>query len=212
MSADKPMFTVYIVDDDPGVIKALERRLRVKGYDTLSFTSTDDFLRGHDAAVPGCVILDLSMPGMNGLELQQALTSQGSQRPVIFLTGNGDIPTSVRAMRAGAVDFLTKPVNDESFLGAIRRAEEQDRDTRQTRDETADTTSRLATLTPREHEVLTHVVAGRLNKQIAVDLGTAVQTIKVHRRRAMEKLGATSIVHLMRLLEKIDISKPSSGN
>lgn len=201
------MFTIFIVDDDPAVTRALERRLRVKGYKTQSFNSAKDFLRDHDAEIPGCAILDVSMPGLNGLELQQAMTSGDASRPIIFLTGKGDIPTSVRAMRAGAVDFLTKPVSDKNLLDALRRAEQQDRETRRTRDEITDIQTRLATLTPREREVLIHVAAGRLNKQIAAKLGTVVQTVKVHRSRAMEKLGARSIVHLMRLLEKIDITK-----
>ena len=133
------------------------------------------------------------MPGLDGLELQQALTAGGSHRPVIFITGKGDIPTSVRAMKAGAIDFLTKPVSDKDLLGAIARAEEQDTKSRQIDVELASIHAKIATLTPREREVLTHVVAGRLNKQIAGDLGTVEKTIKVHRGRMMEKLGVRTV-------------------
>jgi FixJ family two-component response regulator len=120
------MFTVFIVDDDAGVLEALARLLRARGYDIRCYASPREFLADHDATVPGCAVLDVAMPGLDGLALQQALTAGGAQRPVIFITGKGDIPTSVRAMRAGAVDFLTKPVNDRSLLAAIARAEEQD--------------------------------------------------------------------------------------
>jgi FixJ family two-component response regulator len=200
------MFTVFLVDDDPGVLKALSRLLRAKGYEVRPFTSPREFLAQHDADVPGCAVLDLAMPGLDGLALQRALTSGGSHRPVIFITGRGDIPTSVRAMRAGAVDFLTKPVSDRDLLGAIVRAEVQDAEMRRSRAELASIEARMVTLTPREREVLTHVVAGRLNKQIAGDLGTVEKTIKVHRSRMMEKLGVRTVADLVRLAEKAGIS------
>ena len=133
---DQP-FTIFIVDDDASVVKALSRQMRVQGYDVRSYTSPQEFLNGHDTAVPGCAVFDVSMPGLDGLELQQALTAGGSPRPVIFITGKGDIPLSVRAMRAGAVDFLTKPVSNADLLGAIARAEEQDIKSRQARAELA---------------------------------------------------------------------------
>src|SRR5262245_61904024 len=176
-------FTVFIVDDDPGVVKALSRRLRQKGYDIVAYTSPQEFLAQHDPVIPGCALLDVAMPALDGLELQQALTAGGSNRPVIFITGAGNIPTSVRAMRAGAIDFLTKPVADKDLLDAIGRAEQKDTEARRRQCELADINSRMATLTPREREVLTHVIAGRLNKQIAGDLGIVEQTIKVHRSR-----------------------------
>jgi len=200
------MFTVFLVDDDPGVLKALSRLLRTRGYEVRPFTSPREFLAQHDAAVPGCAVLDVAMPGLDGLALQQALTCGGSHRPVIFITGKGDIPTSVRAMRAGAVDFLTKPVSDRDLLGAIVRAEAQDAEARRSRAELASIEARMTTLTPREREVLTHVVAGRLNKQIAGDLGTVEKTIKVHRSRMMEKLGVRTVADLVRLAEKAGIS------
>jgi FixJ family two-component response regulator len=201
------MFTVFIVDDDAGVLKALSRLLRARGYDIRSYTSPQEFLAHHDATVPGCAVLDVSMPGLDGLELQQALTAGGSHRPVIFITGKGDIPTSVRAMKAGAIDFLTKPVNDKDLLGAIARAQEQDAQSRQTHADLSSIQAKITTLTPREREVLTHVVAGRLNKQIAGDLGTVEKTIKVHRSRVMEKLGVRTIADLVRLAEKAGISR-----
>jgi len=201
------MFTVFIVDDDPGVLKGLSRLLRATGHDILVYTSPQEFLTRHNAAVPGCAVLDVSLPGLDGLELQQALMAGGSHRPVIFLTGNGDIPTSVRAMRAGAIDFLTKPVSEKDLLGAIARAEEQDTKSRQVQAELASIQARIATLTAREHQVFEHVVAGRLNKQIAGDLGTVEKTIKVHRGRMMEKLGVRTVADLVRLAGKAGVSK-----
>jgi FixJ family two-component response regulator len=201
------MFTVFVVDDDVGVLNALSRLLRVRGYDVRSYTSPHAFLEDHDMSVPGCAVLDVAMPGLDGLALQQAITAEGSHRPVIFITGKGDIPTSVRAMKAGATDFLTKPVTDEDLLGAIARAVEQDSKVRQVEADLKVIRAKIATLTPREREVLTHVVAGRLNKQIAGDLGTAEKTIKVHRGRVMEKLGVRTIADLVRLAEKAGISR-----
>ena len=200
------MFTVFLVDDDAGVLKALSRLLRAKGYNIQSYTSPQEFLARHDATMAGCAVLDVSMPGLDGLELQQALAVEGSPRPVIFITGKGDIPTSVRAMKAGALDFLTKPVSEEDLLAAVGRAEEQDAKSRQDRADVASIQAKLATLTPREREVLTHVVAGRLNKQIAGDLGTVEKTIKVHRSRMLDKLGVRTIADLVRLAQKAGIS------
>jgi FixJ family two-component response regulator len=199
-------FTVFLVDDDTGVLKALSRLLRAKGYDVRPSSSAEEFLEGHDAALPGCAVFDVSMPGLDGLALQQVFTAGGKQRPIIFLTGKGDIQKSVRAMKAGAVDFLTKPVRDKDLLDAIARAKRQDAGTRQTSAEVAAIQAKIATLTPREREVLTHVIAGRLNKQIAGDLGTVEKTIKVHRGRMMEKLGVHTIVDLVRLAEKAGIA------
>ena len=201
------MFTVFIVDDDPGVLKGLSRLLRATGHDIRLYTSPQEFLTCHSATVPGCAVLDVALPGLDGLELQQALMAGGSHRPVIFLTGKGDIPTTVRAMRAGAVDFLTKPVSEKDLLGAIARAEEQDTKSRQAQAELASIQARIATLTAREREVFEHVVAGRLNKQIAGDLGTVEKTIKVHRGRMMEKLGVRTVADLVRMAGKAGVSK-----
>jgi FixJ family two-component response regulator len=200
------MFTVFIVDDDAGVLKALSRLLRAKGYDTRPFMSPQEFLDHHDTTVPGCAVLDVSMPDLDGLQLQQALTAGGTQRPVIFITGKGDITTSVRAMKAGAIDFLTKPVSERDLLDAIDRARQKDARNRQIQAELTLIQAKIATLTPREREVLAHVVAGRLNKQIAGDLGTVEKTIKVHRSRMMEKLGVRTVADLVRLAEKAGIS------
>jgi FixJ family two-component response regulator len=200
------MFTVFLVDDDSGVLKGLSRLLRAKGYDARPFTSAQDFLDRDDPGVPSCAVFDVSMPGLDGLALQNVLTDRGNQRPIIFLTGAGDIPTSVRAMKAGAIDFLTKPVRERDLLNAIARAEGVDCKNRQANAELAVINSKIATLTPREREVFSHVVAGRLNKQIAADLGTVEKTIKVHRGRMMAKLGVRTVADLVRLAGKAAVS------
>jgi FixJ family two-component response regulator len=199
-------FTVYLVDDDAGVRKGLSRLLRARGYDVQPYSSPQEFLQQHDPAAPGCAVLDVAMPGLDGLGLQQALTTGGSHRPVIFITGKGDVPTSVRAMKAGALDFLTKPIKEADLLEAVLRAKERDAEHRQISSELGSIQAKINTLTPREREVLVHVVAGRLNKQIAGDLGTVEKTIKVHRSRMMEKLGVRSVADLVRLSEKARIS------
>jgi len=199
-------FTIFLVDDDAGVLKALSRLLRTRGYEVRPFASPQAFLDGHDPALPGCAVFDVSMPGLDGLSLQDIFKAGGNERPVIFLTGKGDIPKSVRAIKAGAIDFLTKPVSDKDLLDAIARAEEIDAGARQMSADLTAIQARIATLTPREHEVLTHVIAGRLNKQIAGDLGTVEKTIKVHRGRMMAKLGVRSVADLVRLAEKAGIS------
>jgi FixJ family two-component response regulator len=199
------MFTVFLVDDEERVLKGLSRLLKANGYDVWPFTSAQEYLEQHDPAIPGCAVLDVSMPG-DGLALQQILAATDIQLPIIFLTGKGDIPTSVRAIRAGAIDFLTKPVRDKDLLDAIARAEIDDRKARQIGAELAAIKAKIATLTRREREVLSHVVAGQLNKQIAADLGTVEKTIKVHRGRMMEKLGVRSVADLVRLAEKAGIS------
>jgi len=201
-------FTVHLVDDDPGVLKALSRLLRAKGYEVKPYSSPQVFLEEHDVTVPGCAVLDVSMPGLDGLELQRALTAtNGFHRPVLFVTGKGDIPTSVRAMKAGAIDFLTKPVKDVDLFEAVSRAEARDAELRRLHSEMESIQAKVGTLTPREREVLTHVVAGRLNKQIAGDLGTVEKTIKVHRSRMMEKLGIRTVADLVRMAEKLNLTK-----
>lgn len=201
-----PIGTVFIVDDDASVRKALTRLLQMAGLPACAYPSPETFLEQHDAATPGCVVLDIAMPGLGGLDVQRALSASGCERPIVFLTGRGDIPTSVRAMKAGAVDFLTKPVNDQDLLAAVRAAIEIDRLTRQSEAERQAIRRRLACLTPREREVLERVVAGRLNKQIAADLGTVEKTIKVHRARVMEKMEARSLADLVRLSERVGIA------
>lgn len=202
-------FTAFLVDDDPGVLKALSRIIRTAGYESLSYSSPRDFLLGHDAAIPGCAILDLTMPDLDGLELQERMMRSGDDRPVIFMSGKGDVQASVRAMKAGAIDFLVKPVSRNDLLSAIARAEEQDTRMRQARSERQSISEKLARLTPRELEVLQHVIMGKLNKQIAAALGTVEKTIKVHRGRMMAKLGIRSVAELVRLAERADVTLQS---
>ena len=199
--------TVFIVDDDAAVLKSLTRLLRSARLNVLAFGSPSEFLAQHDPHAPGCLVLDLAMPGLNGLELQAALTAKGSIIPIIFLTGHGDIHASVQAMKRGALDFLTKPVNDDDLLKAVQAALEQDHRARQARAELDDILARLASLTPREREVLNHVVSGHLNKQTAADLGTVEKTIKVHRARVMEKMKVDSLADLVRLVERAGAGK-----
>ncbi len=198
-------FTVFIVDDDSAVLRALSRLLRAAAYQTQTFSSSREFLAKHEPSVPGCAIFDVALPDLDGLELQRSLSVGGVDRPIIFITGKGDIPTSVRAMKAGAVDFLTKPVSADDLLVAIARARQVEAQARQTRSERALIEARLARLTLREREVLTHVVAGKLNKQIAGDLGTVEKTIKVHRGRMMHKLGVRTVQDLVRLAGRAGI-------
>ncbi|MGZ8928728.1 MAG: response regulator transcription factor [Methylobacter sp.] len=193
--------TVFVIDDDPSVLKALERLLRSSGLNVAMFASPQEFLEQYEPDLHGCLVLDVAMPCLNGLELQQILAVRDIELPVIFITGHGDIPMSVQAMKQGAVDFLTKPVHDNDLIEAIHAAIEKDRMIRLTSAELAEIRQRLATLTPREREVLGHVVAGRLNKQIAADLGIVEKTIKVHRAHLMTKLKVRSLADLVRLAE-----------
>lgn len=199
-------FTVCLVDDDPSVLKALDRLLRSAGYRVEAFACPEAFLSAYDREQAGCLLLDLTMPGMSGMEVQQRLNEAGAQLPIVFLTGQGDIPTSVRAIKDGAVDFLTKPVVDEALFAAIREALAKNAADRLSRVELALIRRRLVSLTPRELEVLKHVVAGKLNKQIAGELGTVEKTIKVHRARVMQKMKAKSLVELVRLAERVGIA------
>jgi FixJ family two-component response regulator len=201
---------VFVIDDDPGVLRALARLLAAAGFEARAFPSPAAFLEQHDPAIPGCLVLDVALPGLDGLQLQEALTVSGCTRPIVFITGRGDIPTSVRAMKSGAVDFLTKPVDDEELLAAVRDATELDRRARLAQLELDALGQRLASLTPREREVLAYVVAGRLNKQIAADLGTVEKTIKVHRARVMEKMAARSLADLVRIAERLGIPPPAA--
>ncbi len=200
-------FTVHLVDDDVSVLRALSRLLRVRGYAVQTFASAKEFIDRHNSMLPGCIILDVSMPGIDGLVLHQMLLASRVYRPVIFLTAKGDIPMSVRAVKAGAIDFLTKPVDDTILFDAIARAGMADANIRRQTMEVAALRAKIAILTPREHEVLTHVIAGRLNKQIASDLGTVEKTIKVHRGRMMDKLGVRTVADLVRLADKAGIAQ-----
>ena len=197
--------TVFAVDDDPAVLRGIERLLRAAGFRTQVFTSAQAFLAAYQHDAVGCVILDLAMPGLDGLQVQQQLLESAAALPIIFLTGSGDVPSSVRAMKQGAADFLTKPADDEALIAVVRQAIERCVRLRQARHEVADIEQRLATLTPREHEVLGHLLSGKLNKQIAASLGTVEKTIKVHRARIMQKMGSPTLVGLVRLAERAGI-------
>lgn len=203
--------TVFIVDDDPDVCRAVGRLVRGAGYEVREFNSAREFLVAHEPEPPGCVLLDLTMPEVDGLELQQCLAASGCHRPVVFLTANGDVHNTVRAMKAGAVNFLTKPVDRDELMAALAEALAIDAAGRagwETRNTIA---GRLATLTPRERQVLEKVVAGRLNKQIAAELGTVEKTIKVHRARVMQKLHATSLIQLVEIAQIVGL-KGERGN
>ena len=201
-------FVIFLVDDDPGVLKALTRMLSTHGYEVRAFSSSTEFLAQHDRSIPGCAIFDVSMPDLDGIELQAALKVGGVERPVIFITGVGDIPVTVQAMKAGAVDFLTKPVKSKQLLAAIALAAEKEAQALELRSELAAINDRVSRLTPREREVLTHVIAGQLNKQIAADLGTVEKTIKLHRGRVMHKMGVRTVADLVRIAERAGI-RPS---
>lgn len=194
-------FTVFLVDDDRSVIRATSRLLTTKGYIVRTYLSGTAFLADHDPATPGCAILDVSMPDLNGLDLQQRLATDEAGRPVIFLTGTGDIPASVKAMKAGAVDFLTKPVRSADLLAAIEAARERAEASRARQAEMKCIEARFASLTPREKQVLMSVAKGRLNKQTAGDLGISIKTVKLHRSRAMMKMGVRTVADLVHLVE-----------
>jgi FixJ family two-component response regulator len=191
---------IHLVDDDAAVLRALRRLLAAGGHRCEAHLTAEAFLARHDPEEPGCAIVDLGLPGMDGFGLQERLSAGGIARPVIFLTGIGDIPATVRAMKAGAVDFLTKPVDGANLLSAVEQALARDSAARAVRAEGDAVRLRLARLTPREREVLEGVIAGRLNKQIAGDLGTAEKTVKVHRGRMMNKMGVRTVADLIRVV------------
>jgi FixJ family two-component response regulator len=198
-----PETTVWIVDDDPSLRKALSRLLLSAGLPALCFASPKELLAHGAFPGPGCILLDVQMPGLNGLELQNELLARRIETPIIFLTGHGDIPMSVKAMKSGAVDFLTKPFNDDTLLQTISLAIARDHSQKAARDEKAAVQKRLDTLTIREREVLDLVVKGLLNKQIAAELGASEKTIKVHRGRVMEKMAIDSVAELVLAMEKV---------
>lgn len=198
--------TVFVVDDDLSVLRSLERLLRAAEYAVEGYASPRTFLENAPMDRPGCVIVDLRMPELGGLDLQEELSLRGFPLPLIFLTGHGDVPSSVRAMKGGAIDFLSKPCDDTDLLAAVERALARDAEARAARAEKETVQARFASLTPREHEVCLLVAQGLLNKQIAAELGTAEKTVKVHRGRVMEKLGAESVADLVRLVDRLHVS------
>jgi RNA polymerase sigma factor (sigma-70 family) len=197
--------TVFLVDDDPSVRKALARALRAAGYVVELFASAREFQLQYRPGTPGCLVLDVELPGLSGLELQEQAAAQEYYLPIVFISAHGDIPMSVRAMRAGAVDFLTKPLEAETLLSAVERALACDQKARKNWHEVRQLHDRIETLTEREREVFALVVTGMLNKQIAAELGTSEKTVKVHRRRVMDKMAAESLADLVRLADRAGI-------
>jgi FixJ family two-component response regulator len=194
---------VHIVDDDESLRTALMRLLRASGYEVRTYASAGDFLLNKPENAPGCVVLDVRMPGPSGFELQEAIAKLDESLPIIFLTGHGDIPMSVRAIKAGAVDFLTKPVRRETLLQAVRIALASSAERRAKRELLHSLRSRYESLTPREREVFAQVVSGKLNKQIAGELGTCERTVKAHRAHVMEKMQLTSVAELARAADQL---------
>jgi two-component system response regulator FixJ len=202
---------VYLIDDEPCLLRALQRLLEAEGHAVQAFESAEEFLRAYEPSRPGCVVTDLCLPGLDGLSLQHTLYALGTARAVVLMTAYGDIATGVHAMKEGAVDFLVKPFDDEAFLTAVASALAKDGYDRKVLCELQMVRGRLASLTPREHEVLEHVVTGRLNKQIAADLGITEKTIKVHRARAMEKMGVSTLAELVRKTLEVKLGTVIDG-
>jgi len=206
MPSPKPI--VFVIDDDASVRKSLSRLLRSMGLNVEAFASADSFLRREHYDGVGCIVLDVRMPGLSGMDLQVELSRADYSMPIIFITGHGNIPMSVQAMKKGAVNFLAKPFDDEELLQAVREAIEKDRSVKAERAKVHDIRRRIDMLTPREHEILRHVITGMLNKQIALKLDIAEKTVKIHRGRVMEKLSVNSVAELVRLAEKAGIEPP----
>ncbi len=196
---------VFVVDDDPSIREAVKSLISLAGLRVETFGTAQEFLRSERPDLPGCVVLDVELPGLSGLDLQRELAAHGIKLPIIFITGYGDIPMSVRAMKAGAMEFLTKPFRDQDLLDAIQQALERDRAARQHSRETAELRKRFDALTSREREVMGLVVAGWLNKQIGFELEISEITVKIHRGRVMEKMGAQSLAELVRMTERLEL-------
>jgi two-component system response regulator FixJ len=199
---------VFIVDDDEAVRNSLRLLLKSVGLAASALPSAREFLDTYKPLQPGCLVLDVRMPGMSGLDLQQLLNLQGAVIPVIFITGHGDVPMAVEAMQAGAFDFLQKPFRDQQLIDCIQRALEKDRASRAQLDERSRIQERLGSLTPREREVLTLVTSGKPNKIMAANLGVSQRTVEIHRARVMEKMGASSLAQLVRMVMDLDESAP----
>ena len=199
---------VVVIDDDASIRKALENLLRSVGLDVELFKSPQEFLQSNRPDRPGCIVLDVRFPGRTGLDMQREISSANTSLPIIFITGYGDIPMSVRAMKAGAVEFLTKPFRDQDLLDAVGVALEKDRTRRANEIRIAELRSRFTTLTARERQVLALVIAGRLNKQIAGELGVSEMTVKMHRRQVMRKMQAAGLAQLVRLADQLGLSSP----
>jgi RNA polymerase sigma factor (sigma-70 family) len=200
----EPESIVFVVDDDPSVRTAIKRLIGCVGLPVELFGSAQEFLASNLPNVPSCLVLDIRFPGISGLDLQRQLAKANIQIPIIFITAHGDIPMTVRAMKAGALEFLTKPFRDQDLLDAVQLALGRDRTRRQREAENATLRARYESLSTREREVVTMVVSGMLNKQIAAEIGTAENTVKVHRSRAMEKMQAESLADLVKMVERLD--------
>jgi FixJ family two-component response regulator len=199
---------VFVIDDDATIRESLKNLLRSVGLPVEAFASAQEFLRAKRPDVPGCLVLDVRLKGLSGLDLQKRMAEAGVEIPIIFITGHGDIPMTVQAMKAGAVEFLTKPFRDQDLLDAIHQALERDRKSREERAKIEELHSRYQSLTPREREVMALVVTGLLNKQIAGELGTSETTVKIHRHQVMDKMEAGSVAELVRMADKLGITTP----
>jgi FixJ family two-component response regulator len=199
---------VFIIDDDPSMLQAIKTLVETIGIKGITFSSGQEFLQSNLPDVPSCLVLDVRLPGLSGLNLQRELSERGAQIPIIFVTGHGDIPMSVQAMKAGAVEFLTKPFRDQALLDAVQQALACDRAAREQRAQVEELRRRYRTLTPRERDVLARVVTGLLNKQIAGDLGSSEAAVKVHRQHVMAKMGAGSLAALVRMADRLGIPTP----
>lgn len=206
--AERASDRIFLIDDDAGIVSALSRLLTAAGFSVEPYTSADDFLDRYSPQIPGCVIIDVAIGDWNGLDLQKRLSIENYDRPVIFISGQSDLPTSVRAMKAGAVDFLTKPIEAGDLFLAVNVALSRDQKARQQLVEKTAIRQRLDSLTPREYDVFTRVVEGKLNKQIAHELGIVEKTAKVHRARVMSKMAARNIADLVRMTERVAIARP----
>jgi len=197
--------TVFVIDDDESIRDVLKDLIQSVGLPVETFTSAQQFLQSHHSSAPGCLVLDVRLPGLSGLDLQRQLAEANIRTPIIFITGHADVPMTVRAMKAGAVEFLTKPFREQELLDAIRQALDRDRAEREEQAETAELRRRFDSLTPRESQVLVLVVTGLLNKQVAAELGTSEITIKQHRHQVMQKMEAKSLPDLVRMSERLEI-------
>jgi RNA polymerase sigma factor (sigma-70 family) len=206
----EPESIVFVVDDDPSVRSAIERLIGTVGLQVQLFGSAQEFLASKLPKVPSCLVLDIRLPGISGLALQRQLAEANVQIPIIFITAHSDVPMTVRAMKAGAVEFLTKPFRDQDLLDAIHSALERDRGRRQQEAELVVLREHFESLSPREREVVSMVVSGMLNKQIAAQIGTAENTVKAHRSRAMEKMQANSLADLVKMIQRLQVSPSKS--